>query len=497
MSDPVSSYRSACSNASLMVSGDATRECGRAAIRMLEAANAGLEHHSIDAPAARAALEEGDRALSASDLPDDMRDRLASQFSELNSRLDGLEAVIARRQDHVAPARSDVARPGATAAASPRQTISAGLHPALARMDRSMLASEIQHAMFRDRPQTTRTLSALAALSPAALRELVTERVGAFHAPAVLERIGDNAQMQMRVRVSERAQGTLMRGAQRLQDRSAGDGLQSTLNRLRGAHGAPVGATLVALGVDRNELTSLLARQVHPADGASAARHELATLVADTMRGGAEQMRELAQRYDAAHNVLDRRGALYTLFPESVRQTSAQLGVPSDASRSALGSFVQQDVANATSAASLDNWIVLAATLASTLATGGLALGVVGTVGLSAVRSGAGIGIAYQHADEMATSAAAGDADAEAAADALTDAHVALGLAAGATLLGIVGGHGADYLTGAGAREAARVAAARLAGEYAEPIVPAVVVAAEAFTESAAHAGGHRLLLGH
>jgi len=474
MSDPISSYRNVVRNADLMVGGDPARECGRAAMSMVEGALDGLRQGRMDEAGARRVLAEGQAALGRA--PVDLQGPLAAKLSELDVATGELARARTGRTDHVAPTAQPAAR-----ATSPAATLNAGIRPQLAALGGDSMRAQLQQSLFADRGQTTRTLGALASMSPRALSDLVTARVGAFHAPAVLEALGDVAQMQMRVRVSDRAHTTLIRGAQRLEDSSTGDGLQAALNRLRGPDAGPVVSTLVALGVDADHLASLLERQTQPPEGVTAARHELALLVSDTMRGGVEQMRELAQRYDAAHNVLDSHGALYQLFPESVRQVSAQLGVPTDASRSALGSFVQQDVADAASAASRDQWIAVAATLLSAVATGGLAIGIAGGLGSGVLRSAGSVGLAYQHADEMATSAAAGEADAEAAADARTDAHVTLGLAAGATLVGIGVGHGAH------------------AGMHAlhRPIADATAGMIEGGVEVLADVAGHQALLGH
>jgi len=457
--------------------GSEGQERGRAAIDLVQGTLRGLDQHSMTEERAGAARVLAQDIYARFEIPPEAREQLGALLSTLEAKIGELASVRTGRTDHVAPA---TARPAARAS-SPAATLSAGIRPQLAELGGSAMRAQLQQSLFGNREQTTRTLSVLAAISPAALRELVTARVGAFHAPAVLEALGDVAQMQMRVRVSDRAHTVLTRGAQRLEDRSTGDGLQSTLNQLRGPHGAPVAATLVALGVDRDELTSLLARQVHPADGATAARHELVLLVADTMVGGAEQMREIAQRYDAAHNVLDAHGEMYQLFPESVRQVSAQLGVPADASRSALGSFVQQDVADAASAAQRDHRIAVVATLISAVATGGLGLGIAGGLGSAVLRSAGSVGIAYQHADEMATSAAAGEADAEAAADAQTDAHVTLGIAAAATLVGIGAGHGSHAVAHA----------------LRQPLSHEGMGVIEAVVEVGTDALGHERLVGH
>ena len=422
MSDPVSSYRNTCQLAGLMPGGDPVRECSSAAISMVQGAVDGLRQGRMEEASARRVLAEGHAAYPRTPL--DMQAALAAKLGELDSGIAALARARTGRTDHVA----QTARPAARTA-SPAALLNAGIRPQLAQLGGSDMRRQIAQSLFADRAQTTQTLRALASMGHGALRDLVTARVGAFHADAVVEALGDKVQMEMRARVSDRAYTTLTRGAQRLEDRSTGDGLQAALNQLRGAHSAPVEATLVALGVDADELQSLLARQNQPAGGVAEARHELAVLVSDTMSGGATEMRELAQRYDAAHNMLDREGALFQLFPESLRQVSAQLGAPADASRSALGTFVQEDIADAASVAEVNKWIAVAAMTVSAIATGGLGIGFVGGLGSTVLRSGASVGIAYQHADEMATAAAAAETDAESADAARMHAHVNLGIA--------------------------------------------------------------------
>jgi hypothetical protein len=442
MTDPVSSYRSTCRNADLMVGSSPAQTCGNAALDMVRSTNDGLRQSRLDAPTARAALAAGRSAYAAGDLPQDLRPRLAAALSELESRVAGLEQASGRHDDRIAPASTrPSARHGGAQAAAPRQALSAGLQ--LGNVERGMLPSEIQHSLFADRAQTTRTLSALASMTPTALRDLVTAQVGVGHRDAVLEALGDNARMQMRVRISERAQASLVRGAERLEQRSAGAGLEAALAQLRSPQCEPVLATLEALGADADALRGLIARQSEPD-----ARQELTSTVADTMSAGATKMRELAQRYDAAHNVLDREGALHQLFPESVRQVGAQLGMPVDASRSALGSFLREDVAAAESAKIVNDVVRILAGLASAIATGGLGGGIAVGLGGAATRGAAVVGLAYERAGEMETAAAAGETDAESAAGARTQAHVVAGITVASALVGVAAGHAVEEHVG-------------------------------------------------
>ncbi len=432
MSDPVSSYRNTCRNAPLMLGGDPARVRGEAAVQLARSALDGVRQHRLDATTGRAAYAEGNAAMRH--LPPDLQAQLAPLLSQLDTQVSDLERAGRVHQDHGAPAARQTAhapRHAAPAAA----TIAAGLSPSLASHRGSELHATIQQTLFTDGPQTTRTLRALASLSPAALRETVTARVGAHAADAVLDAISGGARMQFRVRVSERAHDAITRTAQRLEDRSTGAGLDTTLAALRGPGRGPVIAQLAALGVSPARVHALVAEDASPE-----ARHALRTLVADATRDGAETLRAFAQRYDAAHNVLDATGQLYTLLEDSVRQTRAQLGVPVDPARSALGRFIEADIAEARANQRVNDVSAFVAGVVATVALAVSGVGVAADAVAIATRGTASSFGAADHADDVGLAALAGETTREAADDARAHARIETAITVGAGIVGLGAG---------------------------------------------------------
>jgi hypothetical protein len=420
MSDPISSYRTTCRNADLMLGADPTRIRGDAALQLVRQTLDGVRQHRLDAPAARAAYAEGHAAMRQ--LPPDQQAQLAPLLSQLDTQVASLERSSAAQRDHSAPAAH---RPAHTArtAASPAATVSAGLTAAFAGLRGTELRAEVQHSLFRDAAQTTRTLRALASLSPSALRETVTARVGAHAADELLGAISANARMQFRARVSERACEGLQRSAARLEAASSGAGLETTLAALHGPERGPMLTQLAGLGVNADEVRALLA-QPDSAD----ARGALREYVAGSLRDGAAELRGLAQRYDATHNMLDETTAVYGLFSTSVNQTRAQLGVPSDDTRSALGSFIADDIAAGRAQQASNDRVMLLAGLATSVFCAGIAAGVALEMGIGLVRGAANVGLAHQRANDIEAAMRGGEAT-EAAASAAR-AHVNVEIAA-------------------------------------------------------------------
>ena len=418
MADPISSYRSACLNADLMIGSSPAQVRGSAALDLVRTTSDGLRHGNMDARTARTALTEGQRAMAAGDLPGDVRTRLAPALSELESRLEALEGAAGRRADHLAPAGATT-RPGHSQRTSPQQSLEAGLSPALGRVEDGLLASEVQHSLFRDRAQTTRTLATLATMSPSALRDTVAARVGAPNADRVVQAIGANTAMQVRWRAAERASRSLDQAASACERRASGPALEAYVDTLRGAGREAPFTQLRALGADPDDLRALLSRQSEPD-----ARAELTALVSSTLRDGATQLRDQRDYFNPAHAVLDRHGEVYARFPESVRQVGAQLGVrgdlsaDSEATRSALGALVHADVEAARQTARTDERVQKAAFLLAAVCTP-IGIGSVIAGGVSAaLREAAVVGVSYERARETELSAAAGETSIEAADEA-------------------------------------------------------------------------------
>lgn len=487
MSDPISTYRNVCQNAALFVGGSGDAQCRSAAINMVQTAIDGLRHHTMSAADARAVIVQGELAHATGKVP-----QLAPMLSELESRVEGLEQTTARQEDHIAPARARAPRAATTHAASPQQSLAAGLPAALARVDHGMLPSEIQHSLFRDRAQTTRTLGALATMSPSALRELVETRVGRHDAGRVIEAIGANVAMQFRSRVAERAGRSLEQAASVCERRASGAGLQAVLDTLRGSHPERAAGQLIALGADAKDLGVLLLHQDDPAS-----RADLARLVSTTMRTGAEEMRGLRAYFEPAHAVLDCHGEVYSTFPESVRQVGAQLGSRGDsttargAAQSALGSLVHADIAQAHQSAEIDEHFQRAAFFVAAVCTPA-GIGSVLAGGLAAgARETAVVGVTYQRSEDMRLASAAGELDVRSAERARGDFETAR-FAAALSVAAEVGVGGALHL-----REVAH------GDDAAHVLTDAALIAHGALegtagfaVERTAHTAGHALVHG-
>jgi hypothetical protein len=402
MSDPISAYRTTCRNADLMLGADPARVRGDATIQLVQQSLDGLRQHRIDAPAARAARAEGHAAMRQ--LPPDQQARLGPLLEQLDAQIGELEHAGRVHRDHGAPAARPAARTSQPPP-SPAMTLSAGLSPDLASLRGSALDGRIQQSLFTDGPQTTRTLRALAALTPNALRDSVRARVGHDAAETVLASITRGAQLQFRARVSERACEGLLRSATRLEAACTGRGLETTLAALHGPERGPLITQLTALGVNADELHGLLARP-HDPD----ARHALRQRVADTLRDGATELRALASRYDASHNMLDDTAAVYGLFAASATQTRAQLGVPADDARSALGSFIAADIAAGRAQQASNDRVALLAGLATSVLFSGLGAPIALEAGVSLARGAMNLGVAHQRANDAEAAMRAGEA---------------------------------------------------------------------------------------
>jgi len=416
MSDPISSYRTTCRNADLMLGADPSRIRGDAAMQLVRQTLDGVRQHRLDAPTARAAYAEGQAAMRQ--LPPDQQAQLAPLLSQLDTQVATLERTSAAQRDHSTPAAHRPAH-AARAAASPAATVSAGLTAAFAGLRGTELRAEVQHSLFRDAAQTTRTLRALASLSPAALRETVTARVGTHAADEVLGAISANARMQFRARVSERACEGLQRSAARLEAASTGAGLETTLAALHGPERGPMLTQLAALGVNGDELHTLLA-QPDSADARAALREH----VAGSLQDGATELRGLAERYDATHNMLDETTALYGLFSTAVNQTRAQLGVPTHDAHSALGSFIADDIAAGRAQQASNDRVAMLAGLATSVLFAGVGASIALEAGVSLARGAANVAVANQRANDIEAAMRAGEATEAAASAARTHVHV-------------------------------------------------------------------------